>query len=381
MTSQRLALIDVLAQIPDFRQSQGRRYSLPAVLSLAVAAILCGYKSYSAIAEWGRFYGHHLVLALGFASDKTPCASTLHTILSQLDKSLLESCLAQWAELILQQQQAASSPLEVIAIDGKCLRGSKKQGALNVHLLSALSQRLGLTLFQQAVDDKTNEIKGVEELLKGLILQGKIVTMDALLTQRKVAETIVEEGGNYVMVVKANQGELLKVVEGALEGIAFYSQEAEVAETLNCGHGRIEERKLVTSSVLSKQEEVWPGVEQVFQIQRHIVEKKSGKERQEVVYGVTSLNQQQASAEELLKMVRGHWQIETGSHWVRDVTFGEDHSQVRKGNLPQAMAALRNTAIGLMRLAGERNIAKACRRFAAQPWQGLALMGIYPKTE
>jgi predicted transposase YbfD/YdcC len=261
------------------------------------------------------------------------------------------------------------------------LRGSKKQGALNVHLLSALSQRLGLTLFEQAVDDHTNEIGGITQLLNGLILQGKIITCDALLTQRKVAETIVEEGGDYVMVVKENQPELLSIVAGAIEGVAFYSQTAELAESLDCGHGRIEERKLLTSCVLSGQEEIWPGLEQVFQIERQIVEKKSGKGRQEIIYGVTSLNRKQASAADLLKLVRGHWQIETRSHWVRDVTFGEDHSQVRKGNLPQAMAALRNTAIGLMRVAGESNIAKACRRFAAQPWQALALMGIYPKTE
>jgi hypothetical protein len=154
MTSQRLALFDVLADIPDFRQSQGCRYALPAVLSLAVAAILCGYKSYSAIAEWGRFYGQCLVQALGFESAKTPCASTLHTILSQLDKAALESRQATWAESLLQQQSEGKPTLEAIASDGKSLRGSKKQGALNVHLLSALSQRLGLPLFQQAVDDR-----------------------------------------------------------------------------------------------------------------------------------------------------------------------------------------------------------------------------------
>jgi predicted transposase YbfD/YdcC len=247
--------------------------------------------------------------------------------------------------------------------------------------LSALSQRLGLTLLQQAVEDKTNEIGVIEELLKGLFLQGKIVTCDALLTQRKVAQQIVDEGGDYVMVVKENQPELRAVVEGAIAGIPFYREEADRAESLDCGHGRIEARKLVATNVLSGQEEIWPGLEQVFAIERQIMEKKSGKERREVVYGVTSLSREQATAKELLKLVRGHWQIENRLHWVRDVTYGEDHSQVRKGNLPQAMAALRNTAIGLMRLAGESNIAQACRRFAAQPWQALVLIGIQQKTE
>jgi predicted transposase YbfD/YdcC len=153
------------------------------------------------------------------------------------------------------------------------------------------------------------------------------------------------------------------------------------ARTLDCGHRRIEERKLVATSVLSKQVEIWPGIEQVFQIERHCVEKKSGRESLEVVYGVTSLSEERASASELLKLVRGHWRIENQSHWVRDVTFGEDLSQVRSGNIAQVMAALRNTAIGLMRVAGESNIAKACRNFAAQPWHTLALIGIHPKTE
>jgi hypothetical protein len=139
MARQALALVDVLADIPDFRQSQGKRYSLTAVLSLTVAAILCGYKSYSAIAEWGRHYGQHLVQALGFASQKTPCAATLHTILSRLGKELLEARLAQWADSLMPEEDDTLPGLptleeRALATDGKTLRGSKKQGGLDVHL-------------------------------------------------------------------------------------------------------------------------------------------------------------------------------------------------------------------------------------------------------
>jgi len=380
MTSKTLALVDVLADIPDFRQSKGKRYSLTAILSLSVAAILCGYKSYSAIAEWGRFYGQSFLQALGFSCDKSPCAATLHNIFSQLDKDLLESKLAQWAQSLL-EESAQDFHSDEIAVDGKTLRGSKKQGCLDAHLLSALSHRLGLTLFQQAVEDKTNEIGAIEELLKGLFLQGKIITMDALLTQRKVAQQIIEGGGNYVMMVKGNQPQLLSIVEGALQGVAFHCQQARRASSVDSHHGRIEEREIVVSSVLSGQQEIWPGLQQIFQIKRHRIEKKSGKESVEEVYGVTSLSGERGSAEELLRIVRGHWQIENRSHWVRDVVYGEDESQVRVGNVAQAMSALRNTAIGLMRVAGESNIARACRKYAAQPWQALALLGIQPRTE
>jgi hypothetical protein len=120
----------------------------------------------------------------------------------------------------------------------------------------------------------------------------------------------------------------------------------------------------------------WPGLAQVFELGRHVITQKTGEERVEVVYGVTSLSPERATPEHLLALVRGQWQIENKLHWVRDVTFDEDRSQVRCGNIPQVLAALRNTAIGLLRWAGYTNIAAACRRLAAQPLQALALIGI-----
>ena len=120
----------------------------------------------------------------------------------------------------------------------------------------------------------------------------------------------------------------------------------------------------------------WPGLAQVFEVGRHVIEKKTGEERVELVYGVTSLSAEQATPERLLELVRGHWAIENRSHWVRDVTYDEDRSQVRSGSIPQVMAALRNTAIGLLRSAGDSNIAKAGRELAAQPAKALALVGV-----
>jgi predicted transposase YbfD/YdcC len=150
------------------------------------------------------------------------------------------------------------------------------------------------------------------------------------------------------------------------------------AHSSELGHGRIEQRRL---SVLALGEVPvgwvqWPGAAQVFRVERTVVEKKSGRRRQETVYGITSLAAPQASAARLLELVRGHWQIENGSHWVRDVTFEEDRSCVRNGSLPQVMAALRNTVIGLLRTTGSTNIAASHRYYAAHPWQALTLLGI-----
>jgi hypothetical protein len=200
------ALVQVLSEVPDFRKSQGRRHPLGAVLALACAATLCGYKSYGAMAEWGKNYGAELAQALGFKDGKTPSVGTLFTIFSNLDKRALEAKLAAWAKGVLQQlpnstnrnspdRNSRATSAAAIALDGKTLRGSSGQGACDVHLLSAVSHGLGLTLFQEAVSDKTNEIGAVQTVLKALVLEGRIVTMDALLTQKDVARDIRAKGG------------------------------------------------------------------------------------------------------------------------------------------------------------------------------------------
>lgn len=367
-------LIEVFAAIPDFRMPRGKRHPLPAIFALACCAMLCGARSYSAIAEWGRNYGTRIAQALGFTHG-TPCAATLHTIFRHVNRDEFEAHLGTWADRVVGSLPAApETPGTAVALDGKTLRGSKKQGAPGTHLLSALAHQVGVTLAQHAVDDKTNEITAVETLLHHLVLEGRIVTMDALLTQRHVAQTIVDKGGDYVMIVKENQPRLRADIELVFT-LPPVGDRQETARTIDIGHGRIEQRHITTSEALVGYSD-WPGLAQVFELGRHVIIQNTGEERVEVVYGVTSLRPERATPGHLLALVRGHWQIENKSHWVRDVTFDEDHSQVRCGNIPQVMAALRNTAIGLLRWAGHTNIAAACRRLAAQPVQALALIGI-----
>lgn len=202
-------LIAVLATVPDPRGARGRRHPLAAMLALACAATLCGARSYSAIAEWGRFAGAELAAALGFTRQTTPCAATFFLLFRRLDWVQFERVLGVWAETVLATTPATEGTLEGIAIDGKTLRGSRKQGAPAVHLLSAVSHRLGLTLAQAAVADHTNEIPVVVPLLRDLLLEGRVVTVDALLTQHDIAQAIRDGGGDYVMPVKENQPQLL----------------------------------------------------------------------------------------------------------------------------------------------------------------------------
>jgi len=305
-------LIEVLAEIPDFRSDQGKRHPLAAILALVCSALLCGYRSYTAIAEWGRHYGVRLTRALGFTR-QPPCAATLHAVLKGVDREALEVRLGAWAEGLLAATAAISGTQEGIAVDGKTLRGSQKQGAPGAPLLSALGHRLGLTLAQHAVADKTNEMPVVMELLRQVVLEGRVVTMDALLTQRAMAQQIVQAGGDYVMVVKDNQPQLREDIATVFALPPIMGGRRTVAETMDCGHGRIEQRRLETSDVLVGDSD-WPGLGQVFQLRRHVVSKKTGETREEVVAGVTSLVAQRADAARLLAVVRGHWHIENKSH-------------------------------------------------------------------
>jgi hypothetical protein len=174
---------------------QGRRHPVAVRLTLVCMAMLCGYRRDRMITDWGRCYGQKLRQAF-FTHDKTPCAATLDHVLRQLTAPLVEATLGAWAESVLTALLPAPGEPEAMAIDGKTLRGSRQQGASATHLLSVLSHRLGLTLWQQAVADKTNEIPVLEDVLRALVVEGRVLTVDALLTQRAIAERIVHGGGD-----------------------------------------------------------------------------------------------------------------------------------------------------------------------------------------
>jgi len=187
------------------------------------------------------------------------------------------------------------------------------------------------------VADKTHEITAVDTVLSQLVLPGRVVTMEALLTQTAVAEAIVQAGGDYVMVVKANQPQLRAEI-ALIFAEPPVGDSHEIADPIERGHGRIEQRRLTTSQALAGYR-AWPGMAQVFELERSVIIPKTGAVRTETVYGVTSLTSHQATSARRLERVRGHWQIENQSHWVRDVTFDEDRSHVRCGHIPQVMAA------------------------------------------
>lgn len=205
------SLLAALADLPDPRGRHGKRHPLAAMLTLACVALCCGQQTYGAIADWGRKYAAAhpgWAATLGFTRDDLPCGATFFLLFRALDRQAFEALVAQWAEAVLARHPPPDGTPEAIALDGKTLRGSAKQGVPAAHLLSAFSQRLGVTLGQQPVADKTNEIPVAPEVISQLAVAGRVLTMDALLTQRAIAQAIVDGGGDYVMVVKENQPRL-----------------------------------------------------------------------------------------------------------------------------------------------------------------------------
>lgn len=177
------------------------------------------------------------------------------------------------------------------------------------------------------------------------------------------------------MGVKENHPRLRATLEMLLDSpVSTRVRRRRVVER-ECGHGRIERRELVCSAVLAGKTG-FPGLQQIYRLERERVMKKTGKREVEVEYGISSLSEEEASPRTLLQLRRGEWKIENQSHYVRDVTYGEDRSQARCGSIPQVLAAFRNVAIGLMRSAGQHNIAAATRYYAARPWEALALVGL-----
>lgn len=232
-----------------------------------------------------------------------------------------------------------------------------------------------MTLAPQAVDDKTTEVFAIEDLLAVLMLKSRIMTVDALHTQRFVAQTILDWDADCILLVKENHPEILTDIQLLFQEPTVVADTLPQAESLDPVHGRIERRVLIASTALTGYLR-WAGLQQVFRLERTVSLKKSDKKRHEVVYGIASFAPDRADAARLLRLVRQHWYIENKSHQARDVTFDEDRSQVRRGAIPQMMAALRNVAIGLIRLSRQNNIAAGPRRFAVQPWAAVALLGI-----
>lgn len=363
-------LIEALAQVPDPRRRQGRRYPLPFLLGVLVLAVLCNCNTLEAVGQWCA--EHHALLATHFPGQRfhTPTGSLYRRLLPRLSVAHLEAALTIWVS-----GSGAATADEAVALDGKTVRGAASTGGTAPHLLSFSTHDTGETLLQVRVDAKTNEIPVAREVLPILPLAGRVVTADALHTCAETAQAILDQDADYLLVVKGNQPTLYA------ECAAYFSDAtARVgrATTVDRRRGRTETRTLYATTHLNAHLMRYSALPRLRQVACLLttVEDRRGTHR-DVRFLLTSLTPQRAAPARVLSVIRGHWSIES-RHFVRDVTFGEDRSALRSGDAPQIMAAVRNLTHTLIRRTGTTAIAAARRAFAYHPARALALLCALP---
>ena len=351
-------LLHLLAQVPDPRKRRGRRHPLAGLLATGIAAVIAGSRSFAAIGQWAGDAGPVALAALG--AERGPAEeSTYRRAFALVSADVLDRVLGAW----LWTRAARAGGRLVIAIDGKTVRGAKGKGGKAPHLVAALAHGIGAVLGQVAVEEKSNEIPAVRELLKAFTdLAEAVFTIDAMHTQHDTAQVILGRGADYVMTVKANMPTLYR----QLKKLPWAAVPAFSA--VSTDHGRRARRTI--KAALAPAWIGFEGAAQVAQLRRTVT--KNGKKTVEVVYLITS--DRNADPATLAAWVRSHWHIENKLHWVRDVTYQEDKSLVRTGNAPRVMASLRSLAISLLRLDGHTNIAAANRHHARDPQRTLKLL-------
>jgi predicted transposase YbfD/YdcC len=373
-------LQDVLGGMADPRKRRGVRHGLVVVLTVAVCAVAAGARSFVAVAEWVADLPVEVATMLG-THRRCPSESTIRRVLAKVDADRFDALIGAFIQRMC-TKVAPAGRRRVLAVDGKTVRGSRHVDRAGVevagrHLLAVIDQHTRVVLGQTAVDGKTSEINRFTPLidtLTGIDLAGVVITADALHTQREHVADLHARGTHWVLTVKGNQPKLRRQLAGLP-----WKQVQQAHRSTETGHGRREIRVLKVVTIAAGIE--FPHARQAIQITRKTrpVSARAGKKGRwhtETVYAITDLAPHEARPDELAAWIRGHWQIENGLHWVRDVTYAEDLSQVRTGNAPQVMASLRNLAISLHRLAGATNIAKALRHHARNAIRPLQLLKI-----
>lgn len=362
--------------LTDLRGVNGKRYELEAILTIVVLAKLCGEDIPMGIAEWAKHRQEELLRLLGLHWSRMPHHNTYRRIMAH---KVYEQ---EVAGLVGEYNQGGEHG-DVYALDGKARRGMrKKEEEGQEYGLSVYDVAQAKVLSQVEVGRKENEITQAPKALKSVEISRKVITADAMHTQRGLATQILEAQGAYVFPVKENQPQLYKNIQALFApeypkpGFGKIQTDFLTAQKVDKGHGRLELRTLTTSEMLNTYSG-WPGLAQVYRLERQFQWWRNGRSYRsscEVEFGITSLTRQEASPAHLLRLRRAHWGIETGLHYRRNVTLREDATRMTVGNTGKIMASINNLVLALIRQAGFRNAAQARRWFAAHLSKAVALL-------
>lgn len=361
------------SELVDPRVERCRKYELTTIVMIAICGVICSADSWVEIEDWAKAK-EDLLKEFMDLPNGIPSHDTFARVFSRLNPNKFQECFGKWLHAL-----RLAPAGEVIAIDGKTLRGSfdRAVGQSPLHCVSAWATSRGVSLGSVSVCDKSNEITAIPQLLELLEVQGCVVTLDAMGCQKTIASKIREKKADYVLALKGNQGNLHKGIR------AFFETELEsgfkecshtYSETTDKGHGRVEVRRCWSTNNISwlKQEEDWKDLCSINMVEsiRSIVDPatKASKSSTEVRFFISSLP---AEATKIAKAIRQHWGIENSLHWVLDVTFNEDKSRIRKDRAPENFSMLRKIALSILKNAshtrksirGRRKIAGWDERF------------------
>ena len=355
-----VVFLEYFADLPDPRQLIKVIYPLDEVLLLSLLAVLAGAEAFTDIARFGE---KKLDLLRRFRPflHGTPTHDRLGEIFAALDAEQFQRCFVAWVAALI------GVSAEVIAIDGKTSRRSyQKKGAREpIHIVSAFAARQRLVLGQVKVAEKSNEIVAIPKLLDMLVIEGAIVTIDAMGCQREIAQKIIDKKADYVLALKGNQGTLRQDVElFANEQKANDFKDTTVSrhETVDADHGRIETRRTTVIHDIDwlQERHRWPGLKAVVMVESE--RETSSRTETETRYYITSLTD---PAEKLAAVIRQHWAIENSLHWVMDMVFRDDECRISTGHAPANFTTVKHVAHNLMRRAPAKDSMRLKRKVAA----------------
>ena len=372
------SLYDRFQQLSDPRKAKGKQYSLLTLLLLLFLAKLAGKDKPMEIADWGENHCVELAALLGLQRQQMPHHNTYRRVFQQIIR--VEEFEALLEEYHQQQNEADG---EVLCVDGKVMRGTRvggeRSGEQVLSIYAGASQQVKA---QVMIESKENEIVAAPLLLEQVGIAGKVVTADALHTQREWCQQIVTAQGDYVLPVKENQPRLYQDIvrlfapEQPKPGFGKISTDFLSTKQVSYGHGRLEIRTLQTSEMLNDYCD-WPGLGQVYRLERQFYWLRQGqvyKASCEIEFGITSLIRRRAAPWRVLSLRRQQWLIETGLHYRRDVTFHEDATRMTIGNAPAILSIIHNLVLGLLKKAGFANAAAGRRHFEGHLKQAFDLL-------